>query len=57
MKINYLNNTPRKVIDSDDLPDYMSANDVTDVVEIFNTPLTGSYNWAVSYTHLRAHET
>ena len=45
MKINYLNNTPRKVIDSDDLPDYMSANDVTDVVEIFNTPLTGSYNW------------
>ena len=45
MKINYLNNTPRKVIDSDDLPDYMSENDVTDVVEIFNTPLTGSYNW------------
>ena len=45
MKINYLNNTPRKVIDSDDLPEYMSANDVTDVVEIFNTPLTGSYNW------------
>ena len=56
MKINYLNNTPRKVIDSDDLPEYMSANDVTDVVEIFNTPLTGSYNWdytiPVSYTHL-----
>ena len=23
----------------------MSENDVTDVVEIFNTPLTGSYNW------------
>ena len=23
----------------------MSASDVTDVVEIFNTPLTGSYNW------------
>ena len=45
MKINYLNKTPRKVIDSDDLPDYMSENDVTDVVEIFNTPLTGSYNW------------
>ena len=45
MKINYLNDTPRKVIDSDDLPDYMSENDVTDVVEIFNTPLTGSYNW------------
>ena len=45
MKINYLNNTPRKVIDSDDLPEYMSENDVTDVVEIFNTPLTGSYNW------------
>ena len=43
MKINYLNNTPRKVIDSD-IADYMSANDVTDV-EIFNTPLTGSYNW------------
>ena len=45
MKINYLNQTPRKGIDSDDLPDYMSENDVTDVVEIFNTPLTGSYNW------------
>ena len=27
MKINYLNNTPRKVIDSDDLPDYMSENE------------------------------
>ena len=39
MKINYLNNTPRKVIDSDDLPDYMSANDVTDVVEIENNTI------------------
>ena len=45
MKINFLKDTPRKIIDSDDLPDYMSENDVTDVVEIFNTPLTGSYNW------------
>ena len=49
MKINYLNQTPRKVIDSDDLPDYMSENDVTDVVEIFNTPLTGSYNWITQF--------
>ena len=45
MKIKYLDKSPRKVIDSDDLPDYMSESDVTDVVEIFNTPLTGSYNW------------
>ena len=35
----------------------LTQNQVEDVVEIFNTPLTGSYNWdysisAVSYTHL-----
>ena len=35
----------------------LTQKQVEDVVEIFHTPLTGAYNWAVSYTHLRAHET
>ena len=34
----------------------LTKDHVEDIVEIFNTPLTGAYNWdytvAVSYTHL-----
>ena len=29
----------------DDIEDRMSSEHVEDVREIFNTPLTGSYNW------------
>ena len=47
--------TPKDTRDFDG--DYPQDLDPTDVVEIFETPLTGSYNWdytaqAVSYTHL-----
>ena len=42
MKIKYTN-TPRDVIEFDD--DVPANLDPTDVVEIFQTPLTGSFNW------------
>ena len=46
--------TPKDTRDFDG--DYPQDLDPTDVVEIFETPLTGSYNWdytvPVSYTHL-----
>ena len=46
MKIKVVENTPRKVIEfplENDMD--LSKQDVEDVAEIFNTPLTGSYNW------------
>ena len=42
MKIEYTN-TPRDVVEFDD--DVPANLDPTDVVEIFQTPLTGSFNW------------
>ena len=42
MKIEYTK-TPRDVIEFDD--DVPANLDPTDVVEIFQTPLTGSFNW------------
>ena len=42
MKIQYTN-TPRDVIEFDD--DVPANLDPTDIVEIFQTPLTGSFNW------------
>ena len=42
MKIQYVN-TPRDVVEFDD--DIPANLDPTDVVEIFQTPLTGSFNW------------
>ena len=46
MKINYLQETPRKLKEfpvENELT--LSEQEVTDVAEIFSTPLTGSYNW------------
>ena len=46
MKINYLKETPRKLKEfpvENELN--LSEQEVTDVAEIFSTPLTGSYNW------------
>ena len=46
MKINYLRETPRKLKEfpvENELN--LSEQEVTDVAEIFSTPLTGSYNW------------
>ena len=46
MKINYLQETPRKLKEfpvENELN--LSEQEVTDVAEIFSTPLTGSYNW------------
>ena len=46
MKIDYLEETPRKLKEfpvENELN--LSEQEVTDVAEIFNTPLTGAYNW------------
>ena len=46
MKIDYLKETPRKLKEfpvENELN--LSEQEVTDVAEIFNTPLTGAYNW------------
>ena len=51
MKIRKQNGPPEDLLYFDEDLD-LSQSQVEDVVEIFNTPLTGSYNWAVSYTHL-----
>ena len=45
MKINYLDNNPREIQLEDDLPPYMSEGVADDIAEIFNTPLSGAYNW------------
>ena len=45
MKIKYLNNNPRKILQEDTLPTFMTEDIADDVIEIFQTPLTGSYNW------------
>jgi len=46
MKIKVLKETPRKIKEFPVENEYnLSKEEVTDVAEIFSTPLTGSYNW------------
>ena len=47
MKIKYLDECPKglRYFDDDDLESKLKPKDIEDIVEIFNTPLTGSYNW------------
>ena len=50
MRIKIVDQPPRDVElnDHDDLAEKMSQREIEHVVEIFNTPLTGSYNWDYS---------
>ena len=48
MRIRTLDATPRKIVRFEADPEEdlrLSADDVEDLVEIFQTPLTGAYNW------------
>ena len=45
MKINYVKNNPRDIRLEEELPPYMTEAVADDIVEIFKTPLAGSYNW------------
>ena len=45
MKIKYVENGSREVLLEDKLPSFMTESVADDVVEIFKTPLSGSYNW------------
>lgn len=47
MVLKVVEQAPRDVrfYDEDDLESRMGEQEINDVVEIFNTPLTGSYNW------------
>ena len=55
MKLQWLEETPRKIQrfagsdrqqgEADDIDDRLTSDHVTQVAEIFSTPLTGSYNW------------
>lgn len=49
MKLEYLDDAPRSIRRFEDLAgdplDQLSERDVAQVVEIFNTPLSGHYNW------------
>ena len=45
MEVVKLKEAPRNVRFHDDLEPYLNKDHVKDVAEIFNTPLTGSYNW------------
>jgi hypothetical protein len=54
MKVEWTENTPRKIQhyagadypkDNPDLEDVLTSADVDHIAEIFQTPLTGSYNW------------
>ena len=45
MKIQYSQDTPRKIKDLKDNFNELNPQQVTDIAEIFKTPLTGSYNW------------
>ena len=57
MKISWNEQTPRKIqhfpnpdypTDNPDLEDVLTSADVDHVAQIFQTPLTGSYNWDYS---------
>ncbi len=45
MEVVKLKEAPRQVRFHDDLEPYLNKDHVKDIAEIFNTPLTGSYNW------------
>lgn len=49
MKLDYCNQPPRSITRFEDLApdplDQLSESDLSQVVELFNTPLTGHYNW------------
>ena len=47
MKITEVKNCPPGLnyFDKDDLESKLEPQDIEDIVEIFQTPLTGSYNW------------
>ena len=54
MKVEWTENTPRKIQTfagadnpqvTDDMEDRLTSEDVDHIAEIFQTPLTGSYNW------------
>ena len=47
MKLKYLDECPKglRYFDDDDLESKLKAEHIEDIVEIFKTPLTGSYNW------------
>jgi hypothetical protein len=54
MKVEWKEDTPRKIQsfsgadyprENPDLEDVLTSADVDHVAEIFQTPLTGSYNW------------
>ena len=50
MKIKVLKETPRKIKEFPVENEYnLSKEEVTDIAEIFNTPLTGSYNWTIQF--------
>ena len=46
MKVKYIDECPKGLRYFDnDLENKLKPKDIQDIVEIFNTPLTGSYNW------------
>ena len=47
MKVKYLDECPKglRYFNDDDLESKLKPKDIEDIVEIFKTPLTGSYNW------------
>ena len=54
MKVEWTENAPRKIQqfagadyprENPDLEDLLTSGDVDHIAEIFQTPLTGSYNW------------
>ena len=45
MKIKELEDGYRKIKFEKDLDNFMTDKAADDIIEIFNTPLTGTYNW------------
>ena len=45
MKVNYTDDTPRKIKDYNEEELQLNPEQVEDIAEIFKTPLTGTYNW------------
>ena len=45
MKVNYTEDTPRKIKDFSEEELELNPREVEDIAEIFKTPLTGTYNW------------
>ena len=47
MKIKELEDGYRKIKFEKDLDNFMTDKAADDIIEIFNTPLTGTYNWGL----------